>query len=67
MRDLSDELLEKGATSLNEVSIVITLHFHVRDINGHRYFLRDGGNVAARPAIIEDISKGLEFVESSLT
>ena len=66
MRDLSDELFEESTTSLNEVSIVIALHFHVRDINGHRYLLRDGGNVAAGPAIIEDISEGLEFVEPSL-
>ena len=67
MRDLSDELLEKSTTSLYEVSIVIALHFHVRDINGHGNLLGDGGNVAAGPAIIEDISKGLELVEPSLT
>ena len=67
MRDLSDELLKESTTSLNEVSIIVALHFHVRDINGHGYLLGDSRNVAAGPAFIEDISKGLEFVESSLT
>lgn len=67
MRDLSYELLEERTTSLNEISIIIALHFHVRDVNGHGYLLGDRGNVAAGPAFIEDISKGLEFVEPSLT
>ena len=67
MRDLSDEFLKESSTSLNEVSIIVALHFHVRDINGHGYLLWDCRNVAAGPAFIEDISKGLEFVEPSLT
>ena len=67
MRDLSDELLEKSATSLNEVSIVIVLHFHVRDVDGHGHLLGDGRNIAAGPAFVEDVSKGLELVEPSLT
>ena len=67
MRDLSDELLKKSTSPLDEVSIVIALILHVCDIDSHGYLLRDCRNVAAGPAFIEDISKGLEFVESSLT
>jgi hypothetical protein len=67
MRDLSDEFLKESSTSLNEVSIIVALHFHVRDIDSHGDLLGDGWNVAAGPAFIEDISKGLEFVEPSLT
>ena len=66
VRDISYNLFEDDATSLDKFWVVVVLHFHVADINGVGHLLRDGGDVASGPAIGERLVEGLEFIESPL-
>jgi hypothetical protein len=66
VRQLADELFKEDATSLDEFSIVIVLHFHIRHVNGECNFLGNSRDEAARPALEQDPVESLELIESPL-
>ena len=66
MGALADELLKKGSTALNKLSILIILHLHVLYINSEGDFFGDSRNVAARPAQNELFLESFKLVEPTL-
>ena len=66
MRALAEELLEKDTTTLDKICIVVISHLHVLHIDSVGNLLRNGRDVAARPALSQLSLQGLKLVESAL-
>lgn len=50
---LTDEFLEEDAALLDKVLVLVARHLHVLHVDAaHGVFLGDGGDVAARPALV---------------